>query len=57
MNFPAHYKTFGNWLCPAFTVEAFSARYLTDLQAASAEIVASFAKRSLRSALRQSCYS
>ena len=36
------------WLRPAFTVEAFAARYLADLQAASAEIVASLRKRSRR---------
>src|SRR5216684_1297922 len=34
------------WLRPAFTVEAFAARYLADLQAASVEIVASLRKRS-----------
>ncbi|MDA9510791.1 hypothetical protein XI09_40260 [Bradyrhizobium sp. CCBAU 11386] len=33
------------WLRPASTVEAFAARYLADLQAASAEIVASLRKR------------
>jgi IclR family mhp operon transcriptional activator len=36
------------WLRPAFTVEAFAARYLGDLQAASAEIVVSLRKRSRR---------
>lgn len=33
------------WLRPAFTVEAFAARYLSDLQAAAAEIVVSLRKR------------
>lgn len=36
------------WLRPAFTVEAFAARYLTDLQTAAEEIVGSLRKRSRR---------
>jgi IclR family mhp operon transcriptional activator len=36
------------WLRPAFTVEAFAARYLTDLQIAAEEIVGSLRKRSRR---------
>jgi IclR family mhp operon transcriptional activator len=36
------------WLQPAYTVEAFAARYLRDLQATAAEIVSSLHKRSNR---------
>jgi IclR family mhp operon transcriptional activator len=36
------------WLRPAFTVEAFAARYLADLQAASVDIVRALRKRSRR---------
>lgn len=36
------------WLRPAFTVEAFAARHLSDLQAAAAEIVSSLRRRSRR---------
>jgi len=36
------------WLRPAFTVEAFAARHLSDLQAAAAEIVSSLRPRSRR---------
>jgi IclR family mhp operon transcriptional activator len=33
------------WLRPAFTVDAFAARYLPDLQAAAVEIVGSLRQR------------
>jgi IclR family transcriptional regulator, mhp operon transcriptional activator len=33
------------WLRPAFSVEAFAARHLSDLQAAAAEIVSSLRRR------------
>ena len=36
------------WLRTAFTVEAFAARHLSDLQAAAAEIVSSLRSRSRR---------
>jgi IclR family mhp operon transcriptional activator len=36
------------WLRPAFSVEAFAARYLPDLQAAAVEIVGSLRQRSRR---------
>jgi IclR family mhp operon transcriptional activator len=36
------------WLRPAFTIEAFAARYLTDLRAASGEIVASLRRPARR---------
>lgn len=34
------------WLRPAFTIEAFAARYLSELESAAAEIVAAFRRRS-----------
>jgi IclR family mhp operon transcriptional activator len=34
------------WLRPAYTVEAFAGRYLSDLQAAAAEIVSKLHRRS-----------